>query len=128
MLPTYRGPVADKQHCLHDATFNLCFENSDQPGYVTEKPMEALLAGAIPIYRGGGGWIDQQLPEGSYLDCRGREPGDVLEQVRSMPEHERVERRALGVEWLASRAADRFTWQGLTAVLAARLRAQEQEQ
>lgn len=124
MLPTYRGPVADKQHCLHDATFNLCFENSDRLGYVTEKPMEAIFAGAIPLYRGGGGWIDQQLPEGCLLDCRGREPGEVLEQIRSMPEHERIERRAIGVEWLASSAADHNTWQGLAAVLAARLRAQ----
>ena len=124
-LPTYRGPVADKLHCLRDATANLCFENSDLPGYLTEKPLEALLAGSIPIYRGGGGWIDQVLPDGAYLDARGREPGDVLEQVRSMPEHERVERRSLGIEWLASPAADRYTWQGLTSTLCARLDEQE---
>ena len=30
----------------------LCFENDIYPGYVTEKPLEAYIAGAIPLYFG----------------------------------------------------------------------------
>jgi hypothetical protein len=30
----------------------LCFENDIYPGYVTEKPFEAYLAGTIPLYYG----------------------------------------------------------------------------
>jgi hypothetical protein len=30
----------------------LCFENDIYPGYVTEKPFEAYLSGAIPLYNG----------------------------------------------------------------------------
>lgn len=32
--------------------FVLCFENDLYPGYVTEKPVEAYLSGAIPLYNG----------------------------------------------------------------------------
>jgi hypothetical protein len=30
----------------------LCFENDIYPGYITEKPFEAYLAGTIPLYYG----------------------------------------------------------------------------
>jgi hypothetical protein len=36
-------------------TFTLTFENTDYPGYVTEKLFHALSAGSIPLYWGGGG-------------------------------------------------------------------------
>ena len=32
--------------------FNICFENSSAPGYVTEKPLQSFFAGTIPIYWG----------------------------------------------------------------------------
>jgi hypothetical protein len=34
--------------------FMICLENSNAPGYVTEKALQASLAGALPIYGGGG--------------------------------------------------------------------------
>ena len=34
--------------------FMICLENSDAPGYVTEKALQASLAGTMPIYEGGG--------------------------------------------------------------------------
>jgi hypothetical protein len=34
--------------------FMICLENSQAPGYVTEKALQASLAGAIPIYDGAG--------------------------------------------------------------------------
>ncbi len=35
--------------------YMICLENSSTPGYVTEKAMQASLAGAVPIYGGGAG-------------------------------------------------------------------------
>lgn len=32
--------------------FNICFENSSAPGYITEKPLQSFFAGTIPIYWG----------------------------------------------------------------------------
>jgi hypothetical protein len=40
---------------LRQYYFNICPENSNSPGYVTEKLFEALYSGCIPIYTGGGG-------------------------------------------------------------------------
>ncbi|HVN98973.1 MAG TPA: glycosyltransferase family 10 [Steroidobacteraceae bacterium] len=34
--------------------FMICLENSHAPGYVTEKALQASLAGTVPVYDGGG--------------------------------------------------------------------------
>lgn len=46
------GPVPDKHAFLSRHTFTIAFENNSQPGYTTEKLIEAMLAGTIPIYWG----------------------------------------------------------------------------
>lgn len=45
-------PITDKLAFLKDYRFNLAFENSQSTGYVTEKLIEPLLMGCIPIYWG----------------------------------------------------------------------------
>lgn len=46
------GPVADKLDFLRSYKFNIAFENSAVDGYTTEKLIDALAAGTIPIYWG----------------------------------------------------------------------------
>jgi len=46
------GPVADKISWQRDYKFSIAFENSSQPGYATEKIIDALKADMIPIYWG----------------------------------------------------------------------------
>lgn len=46
------GNVDDKIEWLKSYKFNLCFENSSYPGYLTEKLFDAFLAGCVPIYWG----------------------------------------------------------------------------
>jgi hypothetical protein len=41
-----------KVDLLSKYKYNICFENSIYPGYVTEKLLEAKVAGCIPIYYG----------------------------------------------------------------------------
>jgi len=45
-----------KYEILKDYTFSLCFENSMFPGYYTEKPLHAWVAGTIPLYFSDG-WV-----------------------------------------------------------------------
>lgn len=45
-------PIKDKLEFLKNYRFNLAFENSQSSGYVTEKLIEPLLMGCIPIYWG----------------------------------------------------------------------------
>ncbi|ETK80854.1 hypothetical protein L915_13563 [Phytophthora nicotianae] len=49
--------------------FVVAFENSAEPGYVTEKLVNPLLAGSIPIYLGNSTTASQLFNPGSYIDC-----------------------------------------------------------
>ncbi len=46
------GNIANKIEWLQSYKFNLCFENSSYPGYLTEKLFDAFAAGCVPIYWG----------------------------------------------------------------------------
>ncbi|KXS11210.1 glycosyltransferase family 10 protein [Gonapodya prolifera JEL478] len=45
-----------KYAVLEEYLFNLCFENSDSPYYVTEKLYQAYVAGVVPVYLGPSNW------------------------------------------------------------------------
>lgn len=47
--------------------FALVFENADEPGYVTEKIVNAYMAGCIPIYWGSGGHVKQMFNPASFV-------------------------------------------------------------
>jgi hypothetical protein len=47
-----RGDQIEKINFLKDYKFNLCFENSSNPGYCTEKIIHAMFMSSIPIYYG----------------------------------------------------------------------------
>lgn len=46
------NPVEDKLAFLKNYKFVICFENSSFPGYTTEKILDVLNAGSVPIYWG----------------------------------------------------------------------------
>ena len=46
------GNIDNKVEWLKSYKFNLCFENSSYPGYLTEKLFDAFMAGCVPIYWG----------------------------------------------------------------------------
>ena len=46
------GPVRDKFEFCSKYKFNIAFENSSSPGYVTEKILQAYAADTVPIYYG----------------------------------------------------------------------------
>lgn len=47
------GPVKNKIKFLSSYKFSISMENSEGQGYVSEKILDSLLAGTIPIYYGG---------------------------------------------------------------------------
>lgn len=53
----------DKQSYLRQFCFNVCPENSNWPGYVTEKVFDSISAGCIPIY-----WGSDNKPELDVLN------------------------------------------------------------
>lgn len=71
----------DKVNYLHDVRFNLCPENSNNKGYVTEKIFEAIKAGCVPIYWGNDGYPEPDIlnPKAIvYLDKDKPEDGLAL--------------------------------------------------
>lgn len=46
------GPVKDKMDFIAHYKFNIAAENSSAPGYTTEKLVEPMAAGTVPIYWG----------------------------------------------------------------------------
>ncbi|MCO6452455.1 MAG: hypothetical protein J5I90_16875 [Caldilineales bacterium] len=106
---TYKGWAADKFKIVESYTFCLCFENSDSDGYISEKLPEAIMAGAVPLYWGGGDFLADTIPADCYIDCRDLEPESALERILTMPFEEIVAYRQAGIAFLQSEAALRFT-------------------
>lgn len=71
----------DKIAYLRQFKFNLCPENSNNRGYVTEKIFEAIKAGCVPIYWGNEGYPEPDIlnPKAIvYLDKNNPEDGLAL--------------------------------------------------
>lgn len=48
----WKGPVKDKLDVLSQYSYSVCYENTLEPGYITEKIIHCYLTGTIPMYRG----------------------------------------------------------------------------
>jgi hypothetical protein len=67
---SYSGnKVVSKLDVATKYRFILCFENDLYPGYVTEKPLEAYMAGAVPVYWGDLG-IDQSINRKALINFK----------------------------------------------------------
>jgi hypothetical protein len=64
VLNNIGGRVDDKRAYLSRCKFTIAFENESHPGYATEKIIEPLLMGSIPIY-----WGDPQIDEDFNPEC-----------------------------------------------------------
>jgi GR25 family glycosyltransferase involved in LPS biosynthesis len=74
-----------KHTFLQDYKFNICFENEQQAGYITEKYFHSKAAGCIPIY-----WGDPELsrdfdPAGG-INAHGKTWEQVIAEVKSVDE------------------------------------------
>jgi hypothetical protein len=73
----YKGRVADKIALMSDYQFAVCFENTDYPGYITEKIIECFAAGVIPIYTGASD-IEEFIPAELFINYRSFASVDYL--------------------------------------------------
>lgn len=51
----------DKIRFIENYKFNICLENSDRLGYVTEKIFHSIIAGCLPIYWGGDNLAEKSI-------------------------------------------------------------------
>jgi hypothetical protein len=87
--------VADKMAFLRRYKFSIAFENSQHPGYTTEKILHALTAGSIPIYWGNPRIAEDFNPR-AFINCHDyRNMQDVVAAVRAVDEDENLYRAFL---------------------------------
>lgn len=73
-----------KMEFLKDYKFNLCYENSSYPGYVTEKLPHALVAGTVPIYWGSP-VVDMDFNTNAFINRHDFESDDeMIEYVKAV--------------------------------------------
>jgi hypothetical protein len=108
----FGGPCHDKIEVTQRYRFALAFENIGYPGYFTEKIIDAMAAGAVPVYFGAPDVADH-IPPGCFLDARqlGSASG-VAQRMISMSESEAEAIREAGKTFLNSMQGDRHTYEG----------------
>ncbi len=108
----YRSWEDRKWAILKHYGFNLCWENMDIPGYVSEKFWDNLRACTLPLYWGPPRFHDL-LPPGSIVDCRqylapdGQyDVGELLYSVSNIGEEEYIRRMTALYDWFETLPSD----------------------
>ncbi len=85
----WRGYVnGDKIKTFASYRFSLAFENSQYPGYVSEKIFDSFLAGCIPVYLGAPDVTDY-VPADCFIDMRAfKDYGALLIHLQSLSDVE----------------------------------------
>lgn len=110
-LPYY-GKVDDKHHLQSEFRFALCFENIASPGYVTEKIIEALVAGALPVYLGAPDIADY-VPSEAFIDAgQLSSMAELPEMLKAISAGEAVEKIKAGRRFLDSAAGCLHSYEG----------------
>ena len=78
------SPVEDKKAFEAEHKFSIAFENSQYPGYTSEKILEAFAAGTVPIYFGDPE-IGRVFNDKAFIDVRKYDSIDeVVEEVKRL--------------------------------------------
>ena len=72
------GPVRNKTKFLNNYKFSLAMENTKADGYITEKVIDAFIAGNIPIYYGNY-MIEEYINPKAFILIKGEE--DMMEKI-----------------------------------------------
>ena len=108
-MPSNRGAVTNKLETLSNYRFCVAFENCDNaPGYITEKILDCLLAGVVPIYWGAPNVTDH-IPKDCFIDVRDfNSYEELLKFVRDVDYARYLQYLGAINTFLASRASTQF--------------------
>lgn len=91
IFPSYRKGMTDKKEILPKYRFTIAYENCITPGYISEKMLEAMLYGCVPVYLGDPG-IEKRIPKDCFIDKREYKTYEELyARLKSMGEDEHAE-------------------------------------
>jgi len=69
LFPSCRGNVPSKREVMRQYKFSVCYENASYPGWLTEKMLDAMFAGSVPIYQGDPE-VAKAIPTAAFIDKR----------------------------------------------------------
>ena len=72
------GPVRDKKKFLRKYKFSIAMENTKSDGYISEKIIDAFLAGNIPIYYGDY-MVEEYINPKAFILIKGEK--DMMEKI-----------------------------------------------
>ena len=85
-FPTYQD-YKSKLNAMSGYLFNLCPENSYQPGYYTEKCIHSKLANACPIYKADSHVISDFRPSSFVNLYDFRDASDLLDYIKHLDQN-----------------------------------------
>ncbi len=108
-FPSWQGTVESKFTVYPHYRFGLCFENMHSVcGYITEKILDCLRAGTVPVYWGSPD-IGSAVDEAAFVDRRRfSDTGEMIRFLRDMEKSRWEDMRAAGQAYLASERFARF--------------------
>lgn len=107
----------NKLETIRNYRYGLCIENAKFPGYVTEKIIDCLVAGVIPLYMGAPD-IEKHIPTSCFVDLRKYDNiEDLLSYLQSMSQEEALKIITNGQEFLRSEAANGFSYEGFANIM-----------
>ncbi len=79
IFPSYCGAIQDKMVVLPRYKFTIAYENCITPwgGWISEKLLEGMLYGSVPIYLGAAD-VEKRIPKGCFVDKRNFPSYDLL--------------------------------------------------
>ncbi|MCC9061715.1 glycosyltransferase family 10 domain-containing protein [Flavobacterium piscisymbiosum] len=97
-----------KKTVLDSYQYNLCFENTIAFNYMTEKIWNSIENYCLPIYYGKGSNVYEIFPKNSFIDYSNfREPKELFDFIKQMPEKEYIERINKCIEIYNSISSDK---------------------
>jgi hypothetical protein len=98
----WRGPAKSKLHVLSRYRFSICIENQLLDGWVTEKMLDCMRAGCVPVYLGAPD-VERWIPRECFVDMRRFASYDELATyLRSVDDRQLQEYREAGRAFFAS--------------------------
>lgn len=81
-----------KQAILANYRFNIAFENTIVPHYVTEKIWDAIFGACLPVYHGTGTRIYEDFPAGSFIEAGEKKIAALAQEIRAIGPREAADR------------------------------------
>ncbi len=109
-FPSYRGQLSDKGDALRRTRFSWCYENNrDIANYVTEKMLDSLVHGCVPVYWGADN-VAELVPQDCYVDRRRfRDTAEVHRHLLTIDDARYRRYQQTIRDFLCSPAARRFS-------------------